>query len=128
MFAFGSPDTAFVSPRHALYPHMTVFKNVLGDLSLRGWNADEIKARTAEMEQWPWLSPIFYKACRELNEEELYLAAIARAAASKAPALLCELPDDPSEKITDAIEHLKTQFTITIAPPKTGTAWSKQTL
>ena len=113
MFAFGSPDTAFVSPRHALYPHMTVFKNVLGDLSLRGWNADEIKARTAEMEQWPWLSPIFYKACRELNEEELYLAALARAAASKAPALLCELPDDPSEKITDAIEHLKTQFTIT---------------
>ena len=28
MFAFGSPDTAFVSPRHALYPHMTIYKNI----------------------------------------------------------------------------------------------------
>lgn len=128
MFAFGSADTAFVSPRHALYPHMTIFKNVLGDLMLRGWSADEIKARTKDLENWPWLSPIFYKACRELSDEELYLAALARAAASKAPAILCELPAEPSEKILNAIEHLKTQFTVTIAPPKTGTAWSKQTL
>ena len=128
MFAFGSPDTAFVSPRHALYPHMTVFKNVLGDLSLRGYTSDEIKARTTEMESWPWLSPIFYKACRELTEEELYLAALARAAASQAPILLCELPENPSETLMNAIEHLKTQFTVKIASPNTGTAWSKHSV
>lgn len=128
MFAFGSADTAFVSPRHALYPHMTVFKNVTGDLSLRGWSADEIKARTTEMEQWPWLSPIFYKACRELSEEELYLAALARAAASKAKSITCEPPSEHSELITNAIEHLRSQFTITLASPFTGTAWEKQTI
>ena len=128
MFAFGSADTAFVSPRHALYPHMTVFKNVLGDLMLRGYTSDEIKARTAEMESWPWLSPIFYKACRELTEDELYLAALARAVASQAPILLCELPENQSEKISDALEHLKTQLTVRIAPPNTGTAWSKYSI
>jgi ABC-type sugar transport system ATPase subunit len=126
MFAFGSSDTAFVSPRHALYPHMTVFKNVLGDLSLRGWNADEIKARTKEMESWPWLSPIFYRACRELNEEELYLAALARALAPEPEKLLLELPEKPSPRISEAIAHIKNLFTLTITNNKTGTAWNRQ--
>ena len=126
MFAFGSSDTAFVSPRHALYPHMTVFKNVLGDLSLRGWNADEIKARTKEMESWPWLSPIFYRACRELNEEELYLAALARALAPEPEKLLLELPEKPSPRISEAIAHIKNLFALRITNNKTGTAWNRQ--
>ena len=126
MFAFGSSDTAFVSPRHALYPHMTVFKNVLGDLSLRGWSADEIKARTKEMESWPWLSPIFYRACRELNEEELYLATLARALAPEPEKLLVELPEDPSAAISQTLDHVKKITSITITPKKTGTAWNRQ--
>ena len=114
MFAFGSQDTAFVSPRHALYPHMTVFKNVQGDLTLRGWRADEIKARTKEMESWPWLSPIFYRACRELTKEELYLAALARALAPKPEKLLVELPEDPSHAISQAMDHVKNITAITV--------------
>ena len=124
MFAFGSSDTAFVSPRHALYPHMTVFKNVQGDLVLRGRSADEIRERIAEMETWPWLSPILYKACRELNEEELYLAALARALAPEPEKLLVELPEDPSPAISQALEHVKNLISITITQKKTGTAWN----
>ena len=124
MFAFGSSDTAFVSPRHALYPHMTVFKNVQGDLVLRGKSGDEIGKRIAEMENWPWLSPIFYKACRELTKEELYLAALARALAPKPEKLLVELPEDPSHAISQALDHVKNITAVTITKKKTGTAWN----
>ncbi len=124
MFAFGSPDTAFVSPRHALYPHMTVFKNVAGDLSLRGWSAGEIKARISEMESWPWLSPIFYKACRELAEDELFLAALARALASGPAKLVCEIPEEPSPGVARALDHVKQIVSLTLTSKKTGTAWS----
>ena len=124
MFAFGSQDTAFVSPRHALYPHMTVFKNVQGDLVLRGKSADEIKERISEMEDWPWLSPIFYRACRELTKEELYLAALARALAPEPEKLLIELPEDPSPAVSQALDHVKNISSITITKKKTGTAWN----
>jgi ABC-type Fe3+/spermidine/putrescine transport system ATPase subunit len=93
---------------------MTVFKNVLGDLSLRGYTADEIKARTKEMESWPWLSPIFYRACRELNKEELYLAALARALAPEPEKLLVELPEEPSPSISQALDHVKNITAVTI--------------
>ena len=93
---------------------MTVFKNVQGDLALRGWRADEIKARTKEMESWPWLSPIFYRACRELTKEELYLAALARALAPKPEKLLVELPEDPSHAISQAMDHVKNITAITV--------------
>ena len=126
MFAFGSSDTAFVSQRHALYPHMTVFKNVQGDLALRGWSQDEIKARIAEMENWPWLSPILYKACRDLDEEELYLAALSRAIGPNPEKLLLELPEKPSVRISEAIAHIKNLFALTITNNKTGTAWNRQ--
>ena len=126
MFAFGSPDTAFVSPRHALYPHMTVFKNVQGDLMLRGWSREEIAARIKEMESWPWLSPIFYRACRDLTTEELYLAALARALAPEPGKLLAELPENASEKIESALDHIKNILSLKVTPKKTGTAWNRQ--
>lgn len=78
------------------------------------------------MESWPWLSPIFYKACRELSEEELYLAALSRAIGPNPEKLLLELPEKPSPRISEAIAHIKNLFALTITNNKTGTAWNRQ--
>lgn len=132
MFTFGSTDEAFLGPRYALYPHLTVFKNIQGDLLLRGWDSRRIKDRIAAMEVWPWLAPILYVTYQELPEKQRFLAALARAVAPGPEKLALELPpattlQDP--ELAQAIGHLRTAEKIIIrqVPPETGTAWPKTT-
>lgn len=122
MFAFGSKDTAFVSPRLALYPHLTIFKNVLGTLLLRGWSEEKIKERIAALEKLPWLQKIFYVTVKDLDAEQKFLGALARALAPEPKKILVELPSDASENLKEIFSQITKETPVTFVPKNFGTA------
>ncbi len=72
-------NIAMVFQSYALYPHMTVFKNLAFGLKLKGFAKDEIKQRVAEAATLLGISELLGRKPRELSGGQRQRVAIGRA-------------------------------------------------
>jgi ABC-type sugar transport system ATPase subunit len=72
-------DIAFVFQSYALYPHMTVFKNLAFSLKLRGANATEIETKVKSTAQLLEIEPLLERRPQELSGGQRQRVALGRA-------------------------------------------------
>lgn len=72
-------DIAFVFQSYALYPHMTVFKNLAFSLKLRGASADEIEAKVRNAAQLLEIETLLERRPQELSGGQRQRVALGRA-------------------------------------------------
>lgn len=72
-------DIAFVFQSYALYPHMTVFKNLAFSLKLRGASADEIEAKVRNTAQLLEIETLLERRPQELSGGQRQRVALGRA-------------------------------------------------
>ncbi|MCI0429408.1 MAG: ABC transporter ATP-binding protein, partial [Rhodospirillales bacterium] len=104
---------------YAIFPHMTAAQNVAYGLKARGWPADKMKARVAEMLELVGLSGLGNKNATLLSGGEQQRVALARALAPQ-PAVL--LLDEPLSALDEKIRRAM-QGEIKRIHDKTGTTF-----
>ncbi len=104
---------------YAIFPHMTTAQNVAYGLKARGWPAERMKARVAEMVELVGLSGFENKNATLLSGGEQQRVALARALAPE-PAVL--LLDEPLSALDEKIRRAM-QSEIKRIHDKTGTTF-----
>ncbi|NUQ36496.1 MAG: ABC transporter ATP-binding protein [Caldilineales bacterium] len=85
-------NIAMVFQSYALYPHMTVFKNIAFPLAARGMSRKEIKARVAETAAILGLSDLLDRLPRQLSGGQMQRVAIGRAIVRQPDLFLMDEP------------------------------------
>ena len=85
-------NVGMVFQGYALFPHLTVAKNVEFGLKVRGWDKDKVAARVAEMLRWVQLESMADRQPRALSGGQQQRVALARAMANKPDVLLLDEP------------------------------------
>ncbi|MCB1379076.1 MAG: ABC transporter ATP-binding protein [Alphaproteobacteria bacterium] len=77
---------------YALFPHMTVRRNISYPLDIRGWSKDRIEARVREMLDLVQLRPLSERLPRQLSGGQQQRVALARALSFSPQVLLLDEP------------------------------------
>ena len=77
---------------YALWPHMTVFKNVAFSLKVHGWKKDDIRDRVAEVLETVGLGHLSERYPSELSGGQMQRVAVARSLAPNPVVLLFDEP------------------------------------
>ena len=85
-------NVGMVFQGYALFPHLTVAKNVEFGLRVRGWDKAKIAARVTEMLRWVQLEPLAERQPRALSGGQQQRVALARAMANHPDVLLLDEP------------------------------------
>ena len=85
-------NVGMVFQGYALFPHLTVAKNVEFGLRVRGWDKAKIAARVAEMLRWVQLETLAERQPRALSGGQQQRVALARAMANHPDVLLLDEP------------------------------------
>ncbi len=85
-------NVGMVFQGYALFPHLTVAKNVEFGLRVRGWDKAKIAARVAEMLRWVQLEALAERQPRALSGGQQQRVALARAMANHPDVLLLDEP------------------------------------
>ena len=85
-------NVGMVFQGYALFPHLTVAKNVEFGLRVRGWDKPKITARVAEMLRWVQLEALAERQPRALSGGQQQRVALARAMANEPDVLLLDEP------------------------------------
>ena len=109
-------NTGFVPQNYALFPHLTVEKNIAFGLEVRDYSKQEIKDRVEELLKLIDLKGFENRYPRELSGGQQQKVAVARALAHK-PSIL--LLDEPLASI-DATERVRLRNEIKKIQKKTG--------
>ena len=85
-------DVAMVFQNYALYPHMTVYKNMAFPLKLRGTPKDEIRRRVTEAARVLEIEHLFDRKPRQLSGGQRQRVAVGRAIVREPKAFLFDEP------------------------------------
>ena len=85
-------NVGMVFQGYALFPHLTVAKNVEFGLRVRGWDKAKIAARVEEMLRWVQLEALAERQPRALSGGQQQRVALARAMANHPEVLLLDEP------------------------------------
>ena len=85
-------NVGMVFQGYALFPHLTVAKNVEFGLKVRGWDKARITARVSEMLRWVQLEALAERQPRALSGGQQQRVALARAMANEPAVLLLDEP------------------------------------
>ena len=85
-------NVGMVFQGYALFPHLTVEKNVEFGLKVRGWDKAKIAARVTEMLRWVQLEALAERQPRALSGGQQQRVALARAMANEPDVLLLDEP------------------------------------
>ena len=85
-------DQGIVFQHYALFPHMTVQRNLEFPLAMRGKDRDEIKRRTGETIELMGLSGLESRLPQQLSGGQQQRVALARAIISRPPVVLMDEP------------------------------------
>jgi multiple sugar transport system ATP-binding protein len=85
-------DVAMVFQNYALYPHMTVYKNLAFPLKLRGTPKDEIRRRVTEAARVLEIEHLFDRKPRQLSGGQRQRVAVGRAIVREPAAFLFDEP------------------------------------
>lgn len=85
-------DVAMVFQDYALYPHLSVAKNLAFGLKQRGVSTDEISRRTSEAAEWLKIEPLVGRYPGELSGGERQRVALGRALVQRPRLLLFDEP------------------------------------
>ncbi len=85
-------NVGMVFQGYALFPHLTVAKNVEFGLKVRGWDKARIAARVTEMLRWVQLEALAERQPRALSGGQQQRVALARAMANHPDVLLLDEP------------------------------------
>ena len=85
-------DVAMVFQNYALYPHMTVYKNLAFPLKLRGTPKAEIHRRVTEAARILDIEPLFDRKPRQLSGGQRQRVAVGRAIVREPAAFLFDEP------------------------------------
>ncbi len=88
----GARDIGMVFQHYALFPHLTVRRNIEYGLKMHGWNAERRKARVDELLAMVKLSAMADRMPRQLSGGQQQRVAIARALAYAPKILLMDEP------------------------------------
>ena len=85
-------NVGMVFQGYALFPHLTVAKNVEFGLKVRGWDRARIAARVTEMLRWVQMESLAERSPRALSGGQQQRVALARAMANHPDVLLLDEP------------------------------------
>ena len=85
-------NVGMVFQGYALFPHLTVAKNVEFGLRVRGWDKPKIAARVIEMLRWVQMESMAERSPRALSGGQQQRVALARAMANHPDVLLLDEP------------------------------------
>lgn len=85
-------DIAMVFQEYALYPHMTVYKNLAFGLKMRGFSRDEIDPRVKEAAEMLGIHQLLDRRPKELSGGERQRVALGRSIVRKPVAFLFDEP------------------------------------
>ena len=85
-------NVGMVFQGYALFPHLTVAKNVEFGLRVRGWDKAKIAARVTEMLRWVQMEALAERSPRALSGGQQQRVALARAMANHPEVLLLDEP------------------------------------
>ncbi len=85
-------NVGMVFQGYALFPHLTVAKNVEFGLKVRGWDKAKISARVDEMLKWVQLEALAERQPKALSGGQQQRVALARAMANEPDVLLLDEP------------------------------------
>lgn len=85
-------ECGFVFQNYALFPHMTVFKNISYGLNIRKWNSSDIQQRIDEVAKFLDIDALLDRYPRQLSGGQQQRVAVARALAIKPEVFLLDEP------------------------------------
>ncbi len=101
-------DIAMVFQNYALYPHMTVYKNIAYGLKIRGFSKDDIDQKVKEAAEILQLGPLLQRKPKELSGGQRQRVAMGRAIVRRPQAFLFDEP------LSNLDAKLRTQMRIEI--------------
>ena len=115
----GQRGIGFVPQDAALFEHLSVREHLAFALQLRGWTADAVEARVAELAEWLELRPLLHRRPHGLSGGEIQRVALGRALSFR-PSVLCldeplsAMDDDSREQMLAVLQNLRDHAPVTV--------------